>query len=187
MGVELDRQVQVRVDGMQVGVTSAPVGQPSDLDLAEHGQQSALVASLDAAPGHSVSAYHRLHARLPLRPQVQVVLEHLAEQLAALHVQALFQFAMGELARIRPLQPVHDPLESIAGGGEGQRGLVLNAVGVGGEWSRPPARCPQAGPFPSAPPRTRRASFPAPGSPVITSVSTRCSVRRECHGGSGDR
>jgi hypothetical protein len=126
VGVELDREVQVRVGGTQVGVTSPPIGQASDLDLAEHDQQPALMASLYAAPGHSVGAYHCLHARLPLRPQVQVVLEHLAEQLAALHVQALLQLAVAELARICPLQPAHDPLESIAGGGEGRRGLVLN-------------------------------------------------------------
>jgi hypothetical protein len=79
VGVELDRQVQVRVGGMQIGVTSSPVRQASDLDLAEHGQQSALMASFHATPGHSVGAYHRLNARLSLRPQVQVILEHLAE------------------------------------------------------------------------------------------------------------
>jgi len=58
----------------------------------------ALMACLDAASRHSVGAHHRLQARLPLRPQVQVVLEHLAEQIAALHVQTLVQFAVGELA-----------------------------------------------------------------------------------------
>jgi hypothetical protein len=63
-----------------------------------------------------------------------MALEHLAEQLAALHLQALLQLGVGELARIRPLQPAHDPLESIARGGEGQRELVLDMVGSGGEY-----------------------------------------------------
>src|SRR5215471_6666140 len=38
VGVELDRQVQVRISGVQVGVTALAVGQASDLDLAEHAQ-----------------------------------------------------------------------------------------------------------------------------------------------------
>lgn len=84
-------------------MTSPQISQASDLYLAEHGQQPALMAGLHTAPGDSVGTYHRLHARLPPRPQVQVVLEHLAEQFAALHVQALLHFAMGELASIHPL------------------------------------------------------------------------------------
>src|SRR5215472_1575539 len=119
---------------MQVGMAPPPIGQARDLDLAEHGQQPALVACLHAAPRHSVGAHHHLQAPLALGTQVQVVLEHLAEQLAALHLQALLQFAMGELARLRPLQPTRNPVESIAGSGEGRRGLVLNVVGSGGEY-----------------------------------------------------
>jgi hypothetical protein len=49
---------------------------------------------------------------------------NLAEQLAALHLQSLLQFAVGKLACLGPLQPAQHPLEAGTGGGEGQRGLV---------------------------------------------------------------
>jgi hypothetical protein len=55
------------------------------------------VAGLDAASRHTVGAHHLLQTRLNLRPQVKVVLEHPAEQLAALHIQTLLQFTVGEL------------------------------------------------------------------------------------------
>ncbi len=134
VGVELDWQVQHGVGGMQVGVTTPPIGQAGDFDLAEHGQQPASMPGFDAAPGHSISAHDRFQARFPLRPHVQVVLEHLAKQLATLHVQAFLQLAVREPARLWPFQPAHDPLESVARGGEGRQGLVLNAVGSGGEY-----------------------------------------------------
>ena len=108
--VQLERQVQLRVGGMQLGVAPPPVSHACDLDLAENGQQPALVVSLHAASRNSVGSHHCFQAQLLLGAQVQVVLEHLAEQLAALYLQALLRFAVGELARLIRLAPsLFDP------------------------------------------------------------------------------
>src|SRR5262249_10410912 len=127
---------------MKAGVSSPTVGQTSDLDLAKHRQQPALWpvstprraaplrrrpppspdAALAALPGpprgaRSPPAPRSIWRRSP-RPSVS---------------SRSFKSPSGELARLRAPQPAHDPVESIAGGGEGRPDLVLNAVGDGGE------------------------------------------------------
>jgi hypothetical protein len=83
---------------MQVGVAAPSVGQARDLDLAEHRHQYTPVVSLHAASRNSVGAHCRLQARLPLCAQVQVVLEHLAEQLAILSNRSQEATKAGEIS-----------------------------------------------------------------------------------------
>jgi hypothetical protein len=92
--VLLHRQVQRGVGGIQVGVAAAAVRQPGHRYLAEHRGQGAGVPGLDGTAGHLLGVGHLLQALLALRPQLQVILHELAEQLATGLLQVGLQFGM---------------------------------------------------------------------------------------------
>jgi hypothetical protein len=101
VGVLLGRQVQRRVTRVQVGMPAPAVGQTGDGDLAEDRSQDASVAGFDRAARHPVHVADRLQALLAVRTQVEVVLQQLAQQLAALSLQLGFELGMGQPAGVR--------------------------------------------------------------------------------------
>ena len=86
------REVQPRVRRIQVLARSRPVGQPRDLHLAQHGVQVALVPTLDSAPGCAVSTDHPVGTLLDPRAEIELVLQHLAGQLASVLGQPRLEF-----------------------------------------------------------------------------------------------
>jgi hypothetical protein len=78
----LHRQVQLRVGGIQVGVATTAVRQPTHPHLPEHGGQRPGVAGLHTAAGHLPGAGHIAQPLFALRPQVQMILEQLPHQLS---------------------------------------------------------------------------------------------------------
>jgi len=123
--VFLGRQVEHRVGGMQVGLPGCAVGQPRDLDRPEDGGKLAGVAGLDSASTDPVGG-RDIDPALPHRPQVQVVLEQLAQQGAALDVEAVLELGVGEHGGVGAVEEGEHRVEPLTAGGE-------------------PARCPVAG------------------------------------------
>ena len=82
------REIQLRVSRIQVLAADRPVGQPRDLDLAQHGVQVTLVPTLDTAPGDTVAADdRRVWTLLAHRAEIELVLQHLAGQLTTVRGQ----------------------------------------------------------------------------------------------------
>ena len=75
---------------IQVRGAALAVGDPADLDLAEHGGQRAGVADLNGPVRHRLGVYDRVQPGFIVGKQFQVVGEQLAEHLPALHLQPLF-------------------------------------------------------------------------------------------------
>jgi hypothetical protein len=116
--VLLHWQVQCRVGGIQVGVPAAAVGQPGYRHLAEHRGQRAGVPGLDGTAGHLLGVGHLRQALLALRPQVQVVLHQLAEQLATGLLQVGLQFGMLQAGGRGAVEETQRRVEQCAAGGE---------------------------------------------------------------------
>ncbi len=111
MGMALGGKVQPPVGGVQVGVPTPSVRQALHVDLAEHRCQGAVVAGLDPGVGHAAGV-DNLQSLLPLGAQVQVVLEELAEHLAAVGANRLLQLGVrqrGGLIAFQPAQQLRDP------------------------------------------------------------------------------
>ena len=79
VGVFLDRQVQRGVRRVQVGLSPRPVGDARHRDRAEPGGQPPLVPVLGHAPPVPVGVDHLDQALLSYRPQIQTVLQQLAQ------------------------------------------------------------------------------------------------------------
>ena len=97
---------------MKVGVAGVPVGQPGDGDVAEDAGQAAAVVGLDRAVGDAVAVADG-DALLARGAGIEVVLEHLAQQPAALGVQAALQGVMIHAAASTPsIQPTSPSKQS---------------------------------------------------------------------------
>ena len=106
--VLLDGQVQHRVGRAQVLAPAPPVGQPRHPDRPEHAQQRPLMAAFDAAVTRPVAARDDVKARFPCGPQIEVILQELAEQHARVDFQQRLQFAVRQARRLTAGQP-HNP------------------------------------------------------------------------------
>jgi hypothetical protein len=80
VGVLLRGQVQHRVGWVQVGVPSPPVGDARDHHIAEPGSQQPFPPGLGRAPHDLTNVDHRIQPCLVFSPQIQAVLEQLAQQ-----------------------------------------------------------------------------------------------------------
>lgn len=111
--VLLGRQVQQRVSRVQVGVPPRTVGRAPHSDLAEHGRQPTLASRLRPLTRHPIGPDHPRGPRFPLRPQVQVILQQLPQQLPAVDLQSCLQLRVGQACRLLATQPGHHRLEAI--------------------------------------------------------------------------
>jgi hypothetical protein len=120
VGVFLDRQVEQCVGGMQVRVSGGAVGQPGDLDLTEDRGQSPAVSGLDPGPRHpgGVDDIGEVEAGFPHRAQVQVVLQQLAQQRAALDVELVLELGVRQLGGLGAVEEAQHGVEPRAAGGE---------------------------------------------------------------------
>jgi hypothetical protein len=116
--VLLHRQIQRSVGGIQVGVAAATVGQPGHRHLAEHRGQRAGMPGLDGTAGHLPGVGHLLQALLALRPQLQVILHQLAEQLATGLLQVGLQLGMLQAGGLGAVEETQRRLKQRAAGGE---------------------------------------------------------------------
>jgi len=121
MGVLLGGQVQHAIGRMQVAASAATVGDPPDLDLTEDRRQPALVSRLGAATRQAIGPDHPLQPALPLRTQVQMVLQQLPEQLPALDLKPRLQLCMRQRCRLRAFQPGRHRLEATTRSGKHHR------------------------------------------------------------------
>ena len=76
---------------MQVRLSAPAVGDPGHLDLTEDRVQAAGVSGLGVAAGHPLGVENLLEPGLPPGPQVQVVLQEQAEQLAGIDLKSRLQ------------------------------------------------------------------------------------------------
>jgi hypothetical protein len=127
VGVLFLREVQGRVGGVQVRRARRPVRDPGHRHLAEHRGQGTAMPGLGAGPRDPVRAGHLPEAGFPGRPQVQVVLEQLAQQLPAVGVQQGLQLGgpqPGCLFAAEParhhLEPLPRRREAVPGRGHGR-------------------------------------------------------------------
>jgi hypothetical protein len=107
-----DRQVERRVGRVQVGMPLAPVGQPFDLDLPEHGAKCPPVAGLHPTARHLADIEHLLEAWFVTGSQLEMVLQQPTQQLTPAQVELLLQLAVGEPTRRVAVEPAHQHLEA---------------------------------------------------------------------------
>jgi hypothetical protein len=110
VGVALVGQVELAVGGIQVGVTAAAVGEPGDGDVAEDRGQRTDVAGLDGAVTFAVGVVH-LGPLLAHGAQVELALEHLAQQLPTSPVELVFELGVAEGGGLGALQPADELIE----------------------------------------------------------------------------
>ena len=116
VGVQLCGQVEHRVGRVEVLLAPVPVGEAAHFDPAvEDRGQGTVVAGLDGAVDGTLGSRHALQALLLLGPQVHVVLEELAEDLARVGGEAVLQFRVGHGGRLRAPQEADDLFEELTG------------------------------------------------------------------------
>ena len=94
MRVLLPGQIQASIGRVETRLAVLPVSLPGDAHFPEDCGQGPLVAGLDAGAFHP-SGIHHLQAGLAVSPQIQMILEKAADQLAALGRQRRLQITMG--------------------------------------------------------------------------------------------
>jgi len=94
--VDLLGQVELSVSEIEVLLSPSAVGETGDCDRAEDRRKRALVAGLDAAMEFVSRVAHLIDTRLVQRTQVEVVLVQLADELAAVDVEARLQLGVSE-------------------------------------------------------------------------------------------
>jgi len=82
--VLLDRQVQLRIGGIEVLRAARAVRQAADLDTAEDAQELPLVCALDVCTTYPIATHHPINPRLQDRSQIEVILQQRADQLATI-------------------------------------------------------------------------------------------------------
>jgi len=97
---------------VQVGVPTAAVGDPLDGHRTKDRRQATGVAGLGAATRGLTGVDDLAQPHLPLRPQVQVILQQLAEQPPAVLLKPLLQLGMRYPRRLRARQPGHHRFEA---------------------------------------------------------------------------
>jgi hypothetical protein len=163
VGVFLGGQVQQPVSGVQVRLAGFAVGQPGHRDRPEHGRQPAGVPGLGPGPGQSVGV-EDLDPGLADLPEVQVVLQQLAQQRASLDVQAFLQLGVGQPAGLGAVQEPQHRLEPHPAGGEPGRLDLPRRAGCRGH------RLPRAAP-------RRAISAARPASPAASRVARAAAYR----------
>ena len=119
MRVTLGRKVQLAVGGIQVGVTAVAVGETLHVEVAEDGGEAAMVSGLDRTMGHPVGVDNAVGALLPNGAQLQMLLEHAAQQFPAPPVELVLDLGMGQGGRLRSIQPPGHLLEALTRRAEG--------------------------------------------------------------------
>jgi len=92
--VTLGRQIQPGVGRVQVPDPRRPVGQPLDLDLAEHRLQRAGVSGLHPAAQDALITGHLLQARLAHGPQREMIIKQPPQQLPPVAVKMILELPM---------------------------------------------------------------------------------------------
>ncbi len=100
MGLTLCGQVQPAVGRIEVGVSAVTVGETFDADRPEDARKGPDVAGLDRAVRHPICV-DDLDAGLANRAQVQVLLEHAAQQFPAPLVEMVFEVTVVKGGRFR--------------------------------------------------------------------------------------
>ncbi len=110
----LGRQVQQRVGGVQVGGAARAVGTTLDLQFTEDAGQPPLVPGLNGAAAHAVGIDDRLDPSLAVGPQVQMILQEPAQQLATLDLEPLLELCVRHRGGLITLQPADQRLKPSA-------------------------------------------------------------------------
>jgi hypothetical protein len=101
----LGRQIQLRIDGIEVLRAALTVGQPLDLDPAKDAQQLPPVPALDVAPTHPIGAHHPVKPPLADRAQIEVILQHHPDQLATILPKTRLQLGVLKAPRLLTRNP----------------------------------------------------------------------------------
>jgi hypothetical protein len=112
--VTLDGQVQHRVGPMQVRCAALSIGQPRDLKLAEHAPRprerpASTVRRVTPSPPTTATA-----APLTVGAHVQMILEQLAQKLAAVALQALLEVKVRQGGGLHAVQQADQPVKQRA-------------------------------------------------------------------------
>ncbi len=94
-------------------MAAAPVGQTGDPDRPEQAAQRPGVPGLDIAVPVAVGIEHLQQALFAQRAQVEVALQHLAQQLPAPGIELLFQLPVLQPGCLLALQPADQLLETL--------------------------------------------------------------------------
>ena len=129
MAVAFVGEVEQGVGGVEVPPLGCPVGETADLHGAEDGLERAGVVGLDAAALDVLAVAHRAEALLAQRPQVEMVLQHLAQELTPAGLDSRLQLAVLHGEALRAGEQARQILEAGARAREGLRRCVhLRAV-----------------------------------------------------------
>jgi hypothetical protein len=126
MGVELARQVQHRIGGIEVLRSLCPVGEAGDGDFAEDRPEVTGMAALDGVVAGTLGVGHRLGAYLARRTHVEVVLEELAAELPPGEFETALEVLVGETGGLAAAQEADEPLVE---GMRGREGVGVLAQG----------------------------------------------------------
>jgi len=126
--VDLLGQVELSVGEIEVLLSPSAVGETADCDSAEDRRKWAIVAGLDASMELATCVAHLVDTRLLQRTQVEVILVELADELAAVDVEARLQLGVSELCRLVSGQKADDTLVERIGGREGARRFIPGAL-----------------------------------------------------------
>lgn len=110
VAVALGGQVQHAVGGVQVRLAALAVGEALHAHHPEYRRQPPAVARLDTVAGHP-GGVDNLDASLAFGAAVQVVLEHLAQQVPAPTVELTLDLAVPHRSRPVAVEPTNDALE----------------------------------------------------------------------------
>ena len=103
MGLPLLGQVELAVLGIEVRVPPMPVGEPGDADGPEDRAERPYVAGLDRPVADTLGVGDSHDPLLAKPAQVEMALEHLAQQVPTTGVELLFEHGVVERAGVSPV------------------------------------------------------------------------------------
>ena len=107
MGVHLGGQVELGVGRIAIGVTPVAIGEAFHLDLSEDGGELAAMARLHRPMVDTLGADDLLGTSFTKGTQVELSLEHLAQQFPAAAVELVLQLTVAERGGLAALEPSH--------------------------------------------------------------------------------
>ena len=113
MGVHLGGQVELGVGRIAIGVTPVAIGEAFHLDLSEDGGELAAMARLHRPMVDTLGADDLLGTSFTKGTQVELSLEHLAQQFPAAAVELVLQLTVAERGGLAALEPSHQLLEGL--------------------------------------------------------------------------
>lgn len=106
---------QRSVSRVKVLFAPVPVSEAAHFDLPEDGGQATAAAGLDGAVGDALGSCHAPQALLAPGPQVEVLLQELAEDLTRVGGEAVLELGVGHRRRLPTPEEADDLFEGLAG------------------------------------------------------------------------